>query len=109
MAEVIRDVKAVQGTLAQPVEVQEVALLRIVMRPQDEDAGRRLGADHIVHDPAQRPQLVDVITVGQLVDVATHLVAEHPPLRDPHAGAIGHDRLLEGDLGAVGEAGCHLW
>src|SRR6266446_1200263 len=83
VAQVIRHVKAVERSLAQPVQVEEMSLLGIVVGAEDEDARRRPGADHVVDDAAQRAQLIDVVLVGQLVDVAADLVAQHAALRHP--------------------------
>ena len=67
MAEVIGCVEGIERPFAQLVEVQVMLLLGVVMGPEDKDAGPRLGAHHIIHDPSVLTQIVGIIGAG-LVD-----------------------------------------
>ena len=101
--------EAVDRSLAELVEVEVVALARVLDGAEHEDAGSGRGADDIVDDAGALEQFVRIPELRGLHDRGAGLdgVAVAAALRDGHPGHVGDDGLLEGDLGAVGEARDH--
>ena len=108
MAEVIGGVERVEGPIAQLAVLQVEVLLGVVMDGEDIDPGAGSGPDDEVDDAPLLLQHVQVVEADGVVDEAVELGADHAPLGHGEPGGVGHHRLLEGDLGSVGEAGDHL-
>src|SRR2546422_4218711 len=78
----------------------------ILMGGENKDTRTRLCPDHVIHNSTQTAELFHVISLSQFVNMTFVRVAEHPAACDLHAGGVCYDRLLEGNLRAVGKA-CH--
>ena len=110
MAQVIGRVEAVDRTFAQLVEVEIVALARMLEGAEHEDARSRRGAHHVIDDAGALEQFLGVVALGCFRDrrAGIEAVAVHAALGDAHAGGVGDHGHLVGYLGAVGEGGDHV-